>query len=203
MDFLNTLQSLQQSKGFDSKAVIKSLLFEEFFEGFDPSKIDCQALMQSLMEDSKRAEVLGTEPEPSERSLALAGLDKQKFLQMSERAASNFNRHSAKGRENIRKLRQVGQFDRPELNVIKDHMLDLTALLNRSEVSRLAAEWNVDLNLFKCHTCNVQQKQLNFKLRRCGGCGEVYYCSKECQQAHWKQHKLSCTRQLSRASSKE
>ena len=200
MDFLQTLQSLQQSKGFDSKSIIKTLLFEEFFEGFDPSNVNSSALMESLMEDSKQAELLGVEPEPSERSLAIAGLDRQKFLQMSERAASNFNRHSVKGRENLRKLKQAANFDKPELNVIKNHMLDLTSLLNRAEVSRLAAEWDVDLIVFKCQSCNIQQKQLTTKLRRCGGCGEVYYCSKTCQQSHWKQHKQSCKRQLAKSS---
>ncbi|CAI5956158.1 unnamed protein product [Closterium sp. NIES-65] len=30
------------------------------------------------------------------------------------------------------------------------------------------------------------------KLRRCGGCGKVAYCSRECQKAHWPSHKLTC-----------
>ncbi|CAI5971572.1 unnamed protein product [Closterium sp. NIES-64] len=30
------------------------------------------------------------------------------------------------------------------------------------------------------------------KLRRCGGCGKVVYCSRECQKAHWPFHKLTC-----------
>ncbi|CAI5940914.1 unnamed protein product [Closterium sp. NIES-65] len=29
-------------------------------------------------------------------------------------------------------------------------------------------------------------------LRRCGGCGKVVYCSRECQKAHWPFHKLTC-----------
>ncbi|CAI5528788.1 unnamed protein product [Closterium sp. Naga37s-1] len=30
------------------------------------------------------------------------------------------------------------------------------------------------------------------KLRSCGGCGKVAYCSRECQKAHWPSHKLTC-----------
>ncbi|KAJ6534446.1 hypothetical protein DFH09DRAFT_121009 [Mycena vulgaris] len=31
-------------------------------------------------------------------------------------------------------------------------------------------------------------------LRRCGGCAKTIYCSKECQRAHWKEHKPHCKR---------
>ncbi|CAI5988293.1 unnamed protein product [Closterium sp. NIES-65] len=30
------------------------------------------------------------------------------------------------------------------------------------------------------------------KLRICGACGKVAYCSRECQKAHWPSHKLTC-----------
>ncbi|CAI5496033.1 unnamed protein product [Closterium sp. Naga37s-1] len=30
------------------------------------------------------------------------------------------------------------------------------------------------------------------RLRSCGGCGKVAYCSRECQKAHWPSHKLTC-----------
>eukprot|EP01084_Bolivina_argentea_P093741 168558_1 len=28
--------------------------------------------------------------------------------------------------------------------------------------------------------------------KRCSGCKQVYYCSKQCQSNHWKQHKKEC-----------
>jgi hypothetical protein len=38
--------------------------------------------------------------------------------------------------------------------------------------------------------CKVCSKGINGeKLFRCGGCGKVYYCSKECQLIDWKDHK--------------
>ncbi|KAJ6550184.1 hypothetical protein B0H19DRAFT_1160569 [Mycena capillaripes] len=39
-----------------------------------------------------------------------------------------------------------------------------------------------------CENCTVARSDL----RRCAGCGLVRYCSKECQRAHWKQHKPYC-----------
>ncbi|KAJ7447505.1 hypothetical protein B0H11DRAFT_2082368 [Mycena galericulata] len=39
-----------------------------------------------------------------------------------------------------------------------------------------------------CENCSVRGKDL----RRCGGCQLVRYCSKECQKAHWKNHKTHC-----------
>ena len=37
--------------------------------------------------------------------------------------------------------------------------------------------------------CKVCSKEGN---KRCGGCGWAYYCSTECQKAHWKEHKKDC-----------
>jgi hypothetical protein len=28
--------------------------------------------------------------------------------------------------------------------------------------------------------------------KKCGGCGKVYYCGKDCQRRHWKWHKPEC-----------
>ncbi|CAI5994575.1 unnamed protein product [Closterium sp. NIES-64] len=36
------------------------------------------------------------------------------------------------------------------------------------------------------------------KLRSCGGCGKVAYCSRDCQKAHWPSHKLTCPGRTSR-----
>ncbi|TBU24819.1 hypothetical protein BD309DRAFT_1019020 [Dichomitus squalens] len=33
---------------------------------------------------------------------------------------------------------------------------------------------------------------LNKQLKRCGGCGVVFYCKKECQAAAWPKHKVVC-----------
>jgi hypothetical protein len=190
---LNRLEVMKNSDVmFNFSNVMDSLCFPSFFEGFDPTKINSHALIASLMEDNRQAELLGIDPEPSQRSLELAGLDRKKFLQMSERAAANFNPHSARGRANARKLKQASNFDGTVLGDIKNHMINLSSELRRSKVTKLAKEWDVELNLFKCHTCGTQQKDLSAKLLRCGACGEAYYCSKVCQQSHWKTHKLTC-----------
>ena len=43
-------------------------------------------------------------------------------------------------------------------------------------------------NLLLCAGCNQQA----VGLRRCARCQKVAYCSRECQAAHWPQHKRDC-----------
>ena len=40
----------------------------------------------------------------------------------------------------------------------------------------------------ECANCKKAQSNL----KKCGACGKVRYCSKECQRAHWKEHKSNC-----------
>jgi hypothetical protein len=44
----------------------------------------------------------------------------------------------------------------------------------------------------KCLFCEESPTNAAMKLNRCGKCREVVYCSKGCQEAHWKVHKLVC-----------
>lgn len=37
-----------------------------------------------------------------------------------------------------------------------------------------------------CNECG------NEGAKKCGGCGEVYYCGRDCQKKHWKTHKVAC-----------
>lgn len=46
-----------------------------------------------------------------------------------------------------------------------------------------------------CAYCNKS----SVELLRCSGCRNAFYCSKECQRAHWKTHKQQCTRTVSAA----
>jgi len=44
-----------------------------------------------------------------------------------------------------------------------------------------------------CANCFVAQSSLNLRLRRCGRCRQIKYCSEDCQTEHWKKsHKLHC-----------
>jgi len=40
--------------------------------------------------------------------------------------------------------------------------------------------------------CDYCHKESQFKLKVCGGCHKVRYCSRECQQTAWATHKLVC-----------
>lgn len=39
-----------------------------------------------------------------------------------------------------------------------------------------------------CHGCHASSAAM----KKCAACGKAYYCSRKCQKAHWKQHKLPC-----------
>ena len=47
-----------------------------------------------------------------------------------------------------------------------------------------------------CCTCLDDPLELGLVSHRvqvvCGGCGVARYCSRECQEQHWEQHKLVC-----------
>lgn len=49
---------------------------------------------------------------------------------------------------------------------------------------------SIKLEELYCDAC--QQPHNISTLLRCSRCKSVYYCSKECQKMHWKQHKSSC-----------
>lgn len=42
-----------------------------------------------------------------------------------------------------------------------------------------------------CLNCNTLEP-IEAKFKACGKCNEVIYCSRECQVAHWKEHKKEC-----------
>ncbi|KAJ6592366.1 hypothetical protein B0H19DRAFT_1245245 [Mycena capillaripes] len=43
-----------------------------------------------------------------------------------------------------------------------------------------------------CSTCMIGEKDLGQKLRKCGKCHTLWYCSKECQTQNWPDHKPTC-----------
>jgi hypothetical protein len=56
-----------------------------------------------------------------------------------------------------------------------------------------------------CALCSKTESDLaaGEKLRKCGGCGVVRYCSGECQKTAWPGHKKECSGRLIRTKSEE
>ena len=50
-----------------------------------------------------------------------------------------------------------------------------------------------DYHCVHCAACERPQLPLEPAFKVCGACGGPKYCSKECQRAHWRTHKLECT----------
>ena len=42
-----------------------------------------------------------------------------------------------------------------------------------------------------CLKCGKEEEP-GAKFKKCGKCEDVCYCSRECQKAHWKEHKKEC-----------
>ncbi|KAJ6572130.1 hypothetical protein B0H19DRAFT_1256040 [Mycena capillaripes] len=58
-------------------------------------------------------------------------------------------------------------------------------LENRKQTSK------ADQRLAKaCRTCGAREPLVT--LLKCNNCKYIYYCSRECQRAHWKHHKVEC-----------
>jgi len=47
---------------------------------------------------------------------------------------------------------------------------------------------DVNLSMRTCFNCNRR----NIKLDMCSGCNNAWYCNRECQCMHWKEHKKIC-----------
>lgn len=172
-----------------------SELSKKLLCGVDFSKVDMQKVLSVLGADMLKAEAEGVDFVPSRKALAAAGLSKEEFVLISEKVVLNFSKHTVTGRQS-RAL--VDKLDDNKLSAVKGHLLKLFDSMTRKEVSKLSKKWDVNLQHFKCITCNLQQKDCEKKLLRCGDCGEFFYCSKVCQKTHWKEggHKNTCAKSL-------
>jgi hypothetical protein len=54
----------------------------------------------------------------------------------------------------------------------------------------------------KCAACTNTPKRIGQPLKTCGRCKKIWYCSRNCQRAHWVLHKLLCA-SLARDSAKD
>jgi mitochondrial splicing suppressor protein 51 len=55
--------------------------------------------------------------------------------------------------------------------------------------------------LRSCSTCHVLETEIDNQLKHCAKCPTTLYCSRECQKADWKSHKLVCAGQPKPSSS--
>ena len=49
-----------------------------------------------------------------------------------------------------------------------------------------------DFAKMMCSRCFKYSNELGHSLKKCGGCGQNYYCSQTCQKLDWKKHKPYC-----------
>ena len=74
------------------------------------------------------------------------------------------------------------QSDRQDLRRLLTHMRGI--VVRHTELT-LASQ---------AKTCDGCSGDAIYKTRKCGGCRKVRYCSRECQQRAWREHKPLCIR---------
>ena len=73
-----------------------------------------------------------------------------------------------------------------------------------ADVSRLVpAAMREKLQLRTCMRCGKMSFRVVEKIKRCNDCRTVRYCSRECQVAHWPEHKLECKKLAAARKKKE
>jgi hypothetical protein len=78
-----------------------------------------------------------------------------------------------------------------ELQVVHEQRRrTLTAHVSHGETLQIDAE-RVDRRV--CANC---QQRFSRSLQACSRCRVVYYCSRDCQQAHWRAHRPNCRSQI-------
>lgn len=88
-------------------------------------------------------------------------------------------------------MRKYGD-DIQTLNPSGQHQEFMSKVLRVYTDLRVHNSAKVGYSVFGLHSCWSCRKMLYCKY--CSACGNARYCSKECQKAHWKQHKKSCNK---------
>jgi hypothetical protein len=70
-----------------------------------------------------------------------------------------------------------------------DHADSVVTNLDKKTTNNLMNHY-LDSLLFHCDACKKELKRL--ELKKCSACKMAIYCSKECQQVDWKNHKVKC-----------
>ena len=71
----------------------------------------------------------------------------------------------------------------------RSHLANWSEGINRRYGVQVDPEWRKK----SCLMCMKDEKP-DAKFQYCAKCRSVCYCSKECQKAHWRDHKLACSK---------
>jgi hypothetical protein len=75
----------------------------------------------------------------------------------------------------------------PEMSVVVDGKRAILFLMKKGDGDYEMRGFNIEYRKHKCHNCHEDASH------KCATCKTAYYCTKECQKADWKEHKVYCS----------
>lgn len=113
----------------------------------------------------------------------IAGIQQQQVSQSQSHSLSG-------GHQMIQKQRQIPMSSPPVNAQTQRHFAGQSSEVSRQPISRRPSREVPQHQVYTCLKCGQEAQQ------KCSGCQTTFYCSRDCQVAHWDEHGKTCSKQV-------